>query len=211
MEACAIQKKIVGNVPVSNLILPVPDTDFREFLDKVEEIGPVCAGNHRGHREGSGPLCPREKEPSAGRPEVFGKPNGRAARDEHYGAKGSGRGIEAGGRPRMPGYAVCVFLMICGFLASLTTKPARRFLRESMILYGFLQGRGLSLLIFSLVHGVINTMTYNSCHIAPDVSRSTSVIGAGSCHKKARIPSCWLKKRLKNWKAHRPSIYVTVL
>ena len=44
-------------------------------------------------------------------------------------------------------------------------------------------------------------MTYYNCHIAPDVSRSTSGIGGGSCHKKARMPSCWLKKRLKNWKA----------
>jgi len=49
------------------------------------------------------------------------------------------------GRPRLPGYAVYVFLMIRGFLGSLTTKPARRFLRESMSLYGFLQSRGLSL------------------------------------------------------------------
>ena len=49
------------------------------------------------------------------------------------------------GRPRMPGSAVYVFLMIRGFLGSLTTKPARRFLRESMSLYGFLQDRGLSL------------------------------------------------------------------
>ena len=43
------------------------------------------------------------------------------------------------GRPRMPAYAVYVFVMIRGFLGSLTTKPARRFVRESMSLYGFLQ------------------------------------------------------------------------
>jgi hypothetical protein len=49
------------------------------------------------------------------------------------------------GRPRMPGYAVYVFLMIRGFLGSLTAKPARRFLRESMSLYGFLESRGLSM------------------------------------------------------------------
>ncbi|MDP4031817.1 MAG: transposase, partial [Pseudorhodobacter sp.] len=49
------------------------------------------------------------------------------------------------GRPRMPGYAVYVFLMTRGFLGSLTSQPARRFLYESMSLYGFLQNRGLSM------------------------------------------------------------------
>jgi len=51
----------------------------------------------------------------------------------------------AAGRPRMPGYGVYVFLMTRGFLGSLTSQPARRFLRESMSLYGFLQNRGLSM------------------------------------------------------------------
>ena len=51
----------------------------------------------------------------------------------------------AAGRPRMPGYGVYVFLMTRGFLGSLTSQPTRRFLRESMSLYGFLQNRGLSM------------------------------------------------------------------
>ena len=46
------------------------------------------------------------------------------------------------GRPRMPAYAVYVFVMIRGFLGSLTPKPARRFLRELMSLYRFFQRRG---------------------------------------------------------------------
>ena len=44
------------------------------------------------------------------------------------------------GRPRMPTYAVYVFVMIRRFLGSLTPKPARRFLRESMSLYRFFRG-----------------------------------------------------------------------
>ena len=38
MAACATREKIVESIPVSNLILPVPDTDFRDFLDEVEEL-----------------------------------------------------------------------------------------------------------------------------------------------------------------------------
>jgi len=49
------------------------------------------------------------------------------------------------GRPRMSGYAVFVFLMTRGFLGSLTSKPAKRFMRESMSLYGFLQDRGITM------------------------------------------------------------------
>ena len=49
------------------------------------------------------------------------------------------------GRPRMPAEAAYVFLMLRGFLGSLSTKQARRFLRESMSLYGWLQSRGLTM------------------------------------------------------------------
>ena len=38
MPACATQETVGGNVCVGNVILPVPDTDFREFLDEVEEL-----------------------------------------------------------------------------------------------------------------------------------------------------------------------------
>ena len=38
MPACATQPNILGKLPVGNLILPVPDTDFRDFLDEVDEL-----------------------------------------------------------------------------------------------------------------------------------------------------------------------------
>ena len=38
MPACATQKKITESKPLSNLILPLPDTDFRDFLDEVDEL-----------------------------------------------------------------------------------------------------------------------------------------------------------------------------
>jgi len=42
MPACATQKKVDENVRGSNLILPVPDTDFRDFLDEVAELARVA-------------------------------------------------------------------------------------------------------------------------------------------------------------------------
>ena len=38
MVACAAQKKIAERVSVGNLILPVPDTGFRDFLDGIDEL-----------------------------------------------------------------------------------------------------------------------------------------------------------------------------
>ncbi len=39
MPACATQKIITDQPTICNLFLQVPDTDFRDFLDEVEELG----------------------------------------------------------------------------------------------------------------------------------------------------------------------------
>ncbi len=38
MAACATERKIADINRVGNLILPIPDTDFRDFLDEVDEL-----------------------------------------------------------------------------------------------------------------------------------------------------------------------------
>ena len=38
MPTCATEENKSDKTPLSNLILPVPDTDFRDFLDEVEEL-----------------------------------------------------------------------------------------------------------------------------------------------------------------------------
>ena len=38
MTACATGEKIADTNPYCNLILPIPDTDFRDFLDEVEQL-----------------------------------------------------------------------------------------------------------------------------------------------------------------------------
>ncbi len=37
MLACTTQKTITDQPAISNLFLPVPDTDFRDFLDEVAD------------------------------------------------------------------------------------------------------------------------------------------------------------------------------
>ena len=38
MPACATKDSLADKPTISNLILPVPDTDFRDFLDEMEEL-----------------------------------------------------------------------------------------------------------------------------------------------------------------------------
>jgi hypothetical protein len=144
MTACATQGKIDDSVCVGNLILPVPDTDFREFLVEVDGLARFapeiivaiekdldCYAREKKLLR----LADRKffESRTADLPKMnIAEQNVLAAELQL-----------AVGRPRMSGYAVYVFLMIRGFLGSLTAKPARRFLHESMSLYGFLQDRSL--------------------------------------------------------------------
>ena len=146
MPACATQETVGENGCVGNLILPMPDTDFREFLDEVvalarfapEIIGAIEQDLDRYAREKKS-LRLADKKFWESRTDDLPAMN---IRERNVLAEELNLAV---GRPRMPGYAVYVFLMIRGFLGSLTSKPARRFLRESMSLYGFLQNRGLDL------------------------------------------------------------------
>jgi len=146
MPACATQETVGESVCGGNLILPVPDTDFRDFLDEVEElsrfapeiIAAVEKDLDRNAREKKS-LRLADRKFFESRTDDLPAMN---IRERNVLAEELNLAV---GRPRMPGYAVYVFLMMRGFLGSLTTKPARRFLRESMSLYGFLQCRGLSL------------------------------------------------------------------
>lgn len=146
MPACATQEKTGENVCVGNLILPVPDTGFHKFLDEVVELSRFAPGII-GAIEKDLDRYAREKKSLrlADRKFFEGRTDGLPEMNIRERNVLAEELKLAAGRPRMPGYAVCVFLMIRGFLGSLTTKPARRFLREPMSLYGFLQGRGLSM------------------------------------------------------------------
>jgi len=146
IPACAAHKETTNIPCLGNLILPVPDTDFRDYLDEVDELA------------GFAPEIVAEIE----------KDLDTRARKKKFMRLADRRFIEsqtddlpelditqrdilaeelelAVGRTRMPGYAVYLFLMLRGFLGSLTSKSARRFLRESMSLHAFLECRELGM------------------------------------------------------------------
>ena len=124
--------------------MPVPETDFRDFLDEVDELARF-APEIIATVEADLDVRAREKK-------IL-----RLADKEFFASQTSdlpGLDVEeqeilaeelelAIGRPRMSAYMVYVFVMIRGFLGgTLASKPSRRFLHESMSLYGFLQNRG---------------------------------------------------------------------
>jgi len=146
VTACATRDKIDENVRVCNLILPVPDTDFCDFLKEVDQLSKFAPEIIALIEKDMDCYAQKKKSLRLADRKFF-----ESNMDDLPEMDIKERNVLAGelrlavGRPRMPGYAVYVFLMIRGFLGSLTSKPARRFLRESMSLYGFLQDRGLTM------------------------------------------------------------------
>ena len=146
MPACATHKETTDHTHLSNLILPVPDTDFRDYLDEVDELlrfAPEIVGKI------DEDLDSRARKKKRLRLEDQKFLDERT--DDLPEFKITERDLEtdelnlAVGRPRMSGYAVYVFMMLRGFLGSLSSKPAQRFLLESMSLSYFLQCRELNM------------------------------------------------------------------
>lgn len=145
MPTCATQQKLTEAVPIYNLFLPVPDTDFRDFLDEIdelsrfapkiiEEIDKDLDANARAKKK----LRLEDRRFFENRtvdlPALHVEEAGLLADQLEMGT----------GRPRMSAELVYLFLMIRGFLGgSLASKTSRRFLRESMSLYVYLDNRNL--------------------------------------------------------------------
>jgi transposase, IS5 family len=163
MSACATPETIAETTTICNLILPVPDTDFREFLDEVDELARF-APEIVESVESDLSTHAREKK----RVRLEDRKFLECQTDDLEGLD-----IEeselladelqlADGRPRMSGYAVYVFLMVRGFLGSLTNRQARRFLQESMSLHGFLQSRGLSMPAVTTILENVNLVSHKT-------------------------------------------------
>jgi hypothetical protein len=160
MPACATQRTIANQPAISNLFLPVPDTDLRDFLDEVDELAgfaPVIITAIKADLDAHA----RRKKKLRLEDRKFYE-----SRTEEL----PGLGIEDGqvsiqelrleeGRPRMPTEAVYMFLLLRGFLGSLSTKQSRRFLRESMSVYAWLQSRGLEMPGVSTVLDNLNVIS----------------------------------------------------
>lgn len=146
MLACATQETLTESSSPGNLILPVPDTDFRDYLDEVEQLTrsepaiiEAIEKDLDAHARKKKKLRLEDRKFFESRTEPL--PELKIEEDDLLAEELT----LAVGRPRMAAYAVFIFLMLRGFLGSLTSKPARRFLLESMSLYGFLQSRGLEM------------------------------------------------------------------
>jgi IS5 family transposase len=129
-----------------NLISPLPDTDLRDFLDEVDELlrfAPQIiekieqdldshALQKKRLREQDREFLQNQtaKLPSLDLPE----------RDPS--AEPSSLALQEG-RPRMPSVAVFLYMMLRGFLGSLTSKSARRMILESISLDDYLHRHGL--------------------------------------------------------------------
>ncbi len=78
----------------------------------------------------------------------------------------------------MSAEAVYVFLMLRGFLGSLSTKQSRRFLRESMSLYGWLQSRGLTMPGVSTILDNLNVISQKTRELIFD-QQIARILGEG--------------------------------
>ncbi len=161
MTACATERRIGKTCAVGNLFLPAPDTDFRDFLQEAEELARFAPEII--------PAIERDLD-------IRAKEKKRLRQEDRkfYASqtcKLPGINVEernllaeelnlAVGRPRMPAYAVYVFLMIRGFLGSLTSKESCRFLRESMSLYVFLSDRGLKMPGWTTIFENVNLVSH---------------------------------------------------
>ncbi|MBW1860173.1 MAG: transposase [Deltaproteobacteria bacterium] len=163
MPACATEEKIVKRLPISNLILPVPDTDFRDFLEEVEELAGF-APEIVELIEKDLDTRAREKKMLRLEDQKFFESRTEALPElkiEEGNLLAEDLRI-AVGRPRLPGYAVYVFLMIRGFLGSLSSKRARRFLHESMSMYAFLERHGLGMPGVSTIVENVNLVSHET-------------------------------------------------
>ena len=146
MLVCATRNKTNASLLPGNLFLPVPDTDFRDYLDEVDEVlrfaPEIVAAIERDldtHARKKKHLRMEDRRffesHTADLPDLDIRERTIVADELTL----------AVGRPRMPGDAVYLFLMLRGFLGSLSSKSAQRFLRESMSLHALLQERELNM------------------------------------------------------------------
>ena len=146
MPACATDKKVGNFGTIGNLFLPVPDTDFRDFLEEVETLARVAPEIIVAIERDLDKYAREKKQLRQADKKFFESRTGDLPSLDIQERTVLSEELDlAIGRPRMPGYAVYVFLMMRGFFGSLTSKQVRRFLRELMSLHDFLRRRGLSL------------------------------------------------------------------
>jgi Transposase DDE domain len=126
------------------LILPIPDTDFREYLDEIKylaisfpEIITSIDSDLENHAKQKKAL--RLADQKFIENQTPNHPGLAFSESEIIPADLS---LQAG-RPRMQPLLVFIFIMLRGFLGSVTDKQASRFISESMSLHALLHNLGI--------------------------------------------------------------------
>lgn len=175
MTTRATQQKVSENIHVGNLFLPLPDTDFREFLEEIENLVRLYPEIIASIEKDLDSVARQKKCLRLSDKRFFESQTGdlplmnMLKRDIHAAELTLGVG-----RPRMPGYVVYVFIMMRGFLGSLSTTQAYRFLCESISLYGFLQNRGLNMPGLTTIIENVNDVSHKTRNLIFD--RQTALI-----------------------------------
>lgn len=163
MLTCATQNKIAYQPLICNLFSPLPDTEFREYLDKTVELARFAPEIITAIDEDLDTHAREKKKlrledraffanQAQGLPELDIEERALLIKDLRL----------AVGRPRMPAEVVFVFLMMRGFLGSVSSKQSWRLLGESMSLYGFFVQRGLKMPGVSTILDNINAVSHQT-------------------------------------------------
>ena len=163
MLTCATQNKIAHQPLICNLFLPLPDTEFREYLDKTLELARFAPEIITAIDEDLDAHARKKKKLRlADRAFFANQAQGLPKLDiEEREFLSEDLRLEVG-RPRMPAEVVFVFLMMRGFLGSLSSKQSWRLLGESMSLYGFFVQRGLKMPGVSTILDNINAVRHQT-------------------------------------------------
>jgi len=143
MKAYAAHHNLPSPTPVGNIFLPVPDTEFRDFLEQIDELVTFAPGILEAIERDLDEHAKKKKKIRLADKRFVEELTGELPGIPGDGYFGSDFELRLSvGRPRMPAYLVYVFLMIRGELGSVTRREDATFILESMSLYAFLQERG---------------------------------------------------------------------
>ena len=146
MLVCATRNKTNASLLPGNLFLPVPDTDFRDYLEELDEVLRFAPEIVAAIEQDLDTHARKKKHLRMEDRRFFESHTGDLPDlDIRERTIVADELTLAVGRPRMPGDAVYLFLMLRGFLGSLSSKSAQRFLRESISLHALLQERELNM------------------------------------------------------------------
>ncbi len=179
MPVCATPVTIAEQPMVCNLFLPAPDTDFRDFLDEVAELSRFAPEIIAAIESDLDAHAREKKKLRLEDRKFFESRTADLPVPEVESSEISSAALPLGvGRPRMPAEAVYMFLMLRGFLGSLSSQQSRRFLSESMNLYTWLQSRGLQMPGISTILDNLNVIRHQTRQLIFD-RQIARVLGDG--------------------------------